>query len=101
MKKLANTLPLLLLSGFMLAGCTSTDPRRVENDFGESVRQMINAQLYDPEAAADPPLIGVDTLDGPTAATTIDNYRRRSVIVGADVMSPGAVPVVGGAMVSQ
>lgn len=72
----------------------------MENDFGKSVRQMIDAQLYDPEAAANPPLIGLDTLDGSTAATTIDNYRKRSNIEGEGVTSPVTVPAIDGPMVS-
>lgn len=37
----------------VLTGCStaSTDPVRVENDFGNSVRNMVDAQKYDPDAA--------------------------------------------------
>ena len=33
----------------MLCGCSTdgTDPAHVENDFGNSVRQMISSQIYD------------------------------------------------------
>lgn len=92
MKSISNRLPLLLMSGLAIAGCTSTDPGRVENDFGESVRQMIDAQLYNPEAAVDPSLIGVDTLDGTSAAIAIDNYRKRS--------QRGDLPAIDRSMVS-
>jgi hypothetical protein len=54
----------------MLAGCASTannDPQRVEQDYGRSVNQMIEGQIYDPQAArkpaADPPM-GLDGVQG-------------------------------------
>lgn len=77
--------PLILLT-MLLSGCASTanEPTRVQEDFGQSVRQMTNAQIYDPAAARKPlnePPMGLDGVQGEAVLKT---YRE-------DVGNPDAV----------
>jgi type IV pilus biogenesis protein CpaD/CtpE len=66
----------LLVAGVLCAGCASTaetDATRVENDFGNSVRQMVKGQIYDPKAAAKPsaePPMGMDGVQGEAVLKT-------------------------------
>ena len=52
-------------------GC-STEPERVEADYGNSVRQMVQASTYDPEAAASTESVPVMGLDGKRAMRSLD-----------------------------
>lgn len=61
----------------ILAGCStnSTDPVRVEMDYGNSVRNMVDAQIYDQAAAnslQSRPVIGID---GVKAEGVIESYH--------------------------
>jgi hypothetical protein len=62
--------PVATIAGLMLAACASTadtDATRVEQDYGRSVRQMIDGQVYDPQAARKPatePPMGLDGVQG-------------------------------------
>lgn len=58
-----------------LASC-SMDPVYVEEDFGNSVRQMIAAQISDPEAATNPSPDAPDLLDGVSAEESVLGYRN-------------------------
>ncbi|MEQ1438728.1 hypothetical protein AAG565_05135 [Fontimonas sp. SYSU GA230001] len=64
-----------LSSLVLLAGCAGS-PRH-ENDpaFGSSVRQMIQAQIYNPAAAENPPAQAPDGIDGPRAENVLQTYR--------------------------
>jgi hypothetical protein len=65
-----------LLLTAMLAGCVSTEPERVEADFGNSVNQMIQAQTHNPEAAARTESIPVKEMDGEMAVSTLEALRK-------------------------
>jgi type IV pilus biogenesis protein CpaD/CtpE len=65
-----------LLLTAMLAGCVSTEPERVEADFGNSVNQMIQAQTHNPEAAARTESIPVKEMDGEMAINTLEALRK-------------------------
>ena len=67
----------MLLGLFSTMGCTttSTDPIRVEQDYGNSVRHMIQAQTYNPEAAENPPLEPPEGIDGPKGRRVLETYR--------------------------
>ena len=67
-------LTFIVLLQLSLTSCIS-DPKHVENDFGTSVRQMVDAQIYDPAAASQPDLIPPLIIDGTVAGTGIDGYR--------------------------
>ncbi len=66
MKQTTSVNALGFVAAMLLAGCAmtaSTDPTRVENDFGNSVRQMVDGQIYDTKAARKPatePPLGQD-----------------------------------------
>ena len=63
------------LSGclFAVAGC-ATGPTVVENDFGDSVRQMTQAQTANPAAPVDNDPI--DHSDGPRINAAVEAYRK-------------------------
>lgn len=66
---------LLLLVAF-LVGCNTADPLRVEEDFGNSVHQMVQGQIYDPNAALFPDPEPPMTLDGIKAGNSLEAYRK-------------------------
>ena len=70
-----RVLGVLVLSGSLLAaaGC-ATGPTTVENDFGNSVRHMTQAQIANPSAPADNEAI--DHGDGPRVNAAIEAYRQ-------------------------
>ncbi len=76
-----RSLGLLPAAVLLAAGCTHSDPVRVEEDFGNSVRHMIDAQIYNPEAAEHPIIDPPRPLDGPKGEAVLDAYR-------ADVPKP-------------
>ena len=57
-----------------LAGCVSSDPVRLEADFGNSVNQFTQAQTYNPDAAAS--TRPVEQMDGEMAMGTLDALRK-------------------------
>jgi type IV pilus biogenesis protein CpaD/CtpE len=64
------------LPALLLGGCvTSTDPTKVEDDFGQSVRQMITAQTYNPNAARTP-APALTGLDGVHSEAVLKTYRE-------------------------
>ena len=79
---------LTIASVGFVAGC-SMDPSRVEEDFGKSVRQMVAAQIADPEAASNPDLDGPDLLDGVAGEYSVDAYRDRAKGESADSNNSG------------
>ena len=68
----AKILGTALTFGFVLVGC-ATGPTQTERNFGDSVRQMIRAQTYDPGAPVDNE--PVDGTDGPLLDNTLEEYR--------------------------
>ena len=69
-----------------IAGCETT---RVEDEYGESVRQMINAQVYDPTTLTDPstkPVEGADPDMVNNAIKALREYIGAPEEVGKDVV---------------
>lgn len=60
----------------ILTGCVSTEPVRVEADFGKSVNQMVQAQTYNPQAAARTESLPIKEMDGVMAVDTINAMRK-------------------------
>lgn len=58
-----------------LAGC-STDYPRVDAALGKSQAQMIQAQTYDPQAAAHPPALAPAQADGQRLANVLAGHRK-------------------------
>lgn len=59
-----------------LAGCVSTEPVRVDADYGNSVKQMVQAQTFNPEAAAREESIPVEQMDGEMAMRSLKGLRE-------------------------
>ena len=68
----------------LVALMTGCGPTLSERNHGVSVRQMVRAQIYDPEAAANPSLYPANVLDGKLGRPIIEAYR-------ADVAAPEQV----------
>ena len=66
---------ILLLLVVFLSACNTSDPLRVEEDFGNSVHQMVQGQIHDPNAALFPDPEPPMTLDGIQAGNTLESYR--------------------------
>ena len=73
MNSINKLLGVMLLAGTLaLAGC-ATDPVNVENDFGNSVRSMVEAQTANPTAPVDDQ--PVDHGDGQRIQAVMGVYR--------------------------
>ena len=75
----------LTFAALILAAATacSTDPVRVEQDYGNSVRHMIDAQMADPQAARNPSADLPGALDGDKGEKAIEAYRNPPPAAGA------------------
>jgi hypothetical protein len=74
----------VLSAVLLLTACTNSDPVRVEQDFGKSVRNMVKAQTYNPEASQYPPVDPPKRLDGTRGNRALETYR-------GDVAKPAEV----------
>lgn len=70
--------------GVLLAGCSAS---RVEHEYGESVRQMINAQVHDPATLTDPSAAAVEGADPDMVNAAIEAFREH-VARPEEVASP-------------
>jgi type IV pilus biogenesis protein CpaD/CtpE len=70
-----------LLSTALLAACAR--PTALERSFGSSVRNMIEAQTFDPSTLSSPSTETVDASDGRRIEAVLDVYRT-------DVAKPAA-----------
>lgn len=58
----------------ILTACSS-GPSRVEQNFGDSVRQMIRAQTANPDTYSNPPTQAPDETDGQMLEGALEGYR--------------------------
>lgn len=65
----------ILATALTLGGC-AMDPTHLEDDFGSSVRQMVAAQIHDPETASDPDPNAPDLVDGVATSRAVQGYRE-------------------------
>ena len=70
------------LSALAAAGCADTPS---DADYGRSVSQMVEAQTYDANAAANPPEQAPATGDGARLKNALDAYRKDVAKGGAEV----------------
>jgi type IV pilus biogenesis protein CpaD/CtpE len=86
-----NSLKTLLFGAIVmtLAACTGR-AARVESDYGNSVNNMIEAQMYDPEAARNPSADLPGGLDGAKADHAIEAYRNPPKPGGAASKTAGS-----------
>jgi hypothetical protein len=68
----------------LLAACSTNNPTPTERSFGDSVRNMIEAQTYDPSTRSSPSTETVDSSDGRRLEAVLDVYRT-------DVAKPDTV----------
>jgi len=66
-----------VLALLLTAGCAITqEPARVDEDFGNSVRNMVDAQIYNHAAAQNPPVDPPLALDGQKGQNALEAYRK-------------------------
>lgn len=82
----------VLVLPLLVSGC-ATEPTQTERNFGDSVRQMIRAQAYDPSTLDNPSETPVEGTDGRRAESVLETYRTdvykpatggRDVVVSVD-----------------
>ena len=77
MKQFKRYTWLYLVTAIILAtGCSLSEPRRAEADFGNSVRNMIAEQTYDPSAATRSAEKVPDGYDGQLGEKVIEVYHK-------------------------
>jgi type IV pilus biogenesis protein CpaD/CtpE len=76
--------------GALLAGCDTTGMTRTEEDFGNSVRHMVEVQTYNPDAGRYP--AEPTQMDGQRGGAVLDSYRTE-IGKPADVKKPIVINV--------
>lgn len=71
-----NTYKLLASSVVVIvfSGC-STTPNELELNYGKAYRNMVAEQIYNPDAAINPPTNPPEKLDGDRASDVLEKYR--------------------------
>lgn len=76
----------VLVSATLLsAGCANTFS---DDDYGRSVRQMVQSQTYDPAAASNPPELPPEITDGERLRNALDVYRKDVAKGNTEVKQP-------------
>ena len=60
----------------LIGGCVTSEPTRLDAQFGSSVANMIEGQTYNPAAANDPESRPVMSMEGVKAQGNLEAYRR-------------------------
>jgi hypothetical protein len=81
-----------LLSALLLTACATSKPTMTEQQFGDSVRQMIRAQTYDAATLSGPSEDVIDRTDGPLLEGALESYRG-NVADPASVSEPITISV--------
>lgn len=76
----------LVIAALLIAGCADTP--LADADFGNSVRQMVQAQTLDPAAASNPPELAPEITDGARLEQALEVYRKDVAKGIADVKQP-------------
>lgn len=66
------------ISGLMLTACADGTyrPYNLDDKFGQVEKQMVKAQIADPEAAENPPADSPRRMDGYAGVNTLKSYRN-------------------------
>ena len=88
-----TTLTTFSLAALALSACQSETPR-LDVQLGKSVAELIQAQTYDPNAAANPPALAPEGGDGPRLKNVVDAHRK-DVPAGATQVSQSPAFEVG------
>ena len=79
----SSRMPCVLLSISLmgLAGCAewSSTPARVEADYGNSVRSLVNNQIYNPDKAQHPAALLPNGMEGNKADTILQKAYRQDI----------------------
>ena len=70
-----NNCFLLVIAAALVTGCSLSEPRRTEADFGNSVRNMIAEQTYNPAATAENGTEITSGYSGELGTKTIEVYN--------------------------
>lgn len=73
----------LVIAALAVSGCATSD-----DDFGQSVKQMVQAQTFDPAAASNPPELAPEITDGERVKNALDVYRKDVAKGGTEVKQP-------------
>jgi len=65
-----------LAACLLSAGCSTLEPTRLDEDFGNSVRNMVDAQIGNRAAAENPPVNPPMALDGQRGWNVLEAYRE-------------------------
>ncbi|MBM0106079.1 hypothetical protein JM946_15200 [Steroidobacter sp. S1-65] len=76
----------LAIATLLIGGCADTP--LADADFGESVRQMVQAQTLDPAAASNPPALAPAITDGARLEKALEIYRQDVAKGIAEVKQP-------------
>ena len=68
---------LFVLNLYLLAGCTqwNSDPTRLQADYGQSVRAMVNNQIYNSSKSQTPAVLAPDGMEANKADTILNGGR--------------------------
>lgn len=69
-------LSVTFITASAITGCKTSDPIQVEDDFGSSVRSMVESQIYVPEPQDDN--TAPAELDGDTADNVVEQYVEKN-----------------------
>jgi hypothetical protein len=87
-----RALRLLFLSPWLLAsGCGAAwnaTPERTQADYGASVRNMVNNQIYDPVKTQQPAVLAPDGIEGNKADATLQSAYRGVIGKPEEVRRP-------------
>ncbi|MFZ2170081.1 MAG: hypothetical protein WAW61_10640 [Methylococcaceae bacterium] len=73
-----STIPALVAGVLWLAGCADGNfrPYVLDDSFGKTAKQMVNASIANPQAAKNPPADSPRKMDGYAGVNTINSYRQ-------------------------
>jgi len=74
----------LVIAALAVSGCANTS----DEDYGQSVRQMVQAQTFDPAAASNPPELAPEITDGARLQNAMDVYRKDVAKGATEVKQP-------------
>lgn len=63
-------------TALLIGGCVTSEPVRLDAQFGDSVASMIEGQTYNPAAANDPASRPIMGIDGVKAEGNLKAYRQ-------------------------
>jgi hypothetical protein len=95
---------LLTISLMILDGCVewSSTPARVQADYGNSVRSLVNNQIYNPDKAQHPAALLPDGMEGNKADSVLNGTYREFIVKPAQSLShPSVYGIDGGSGVRK